>query len=318
MSLKLSSLFEERKYGTSSSLVDNTTFIGVEIEVEGKTFNTVRSYFSNDGHIGESWDLHEDGSLNNGAEFVFKEPWKGQKIITSLDVLRQFMERTGPYVAGHRCGLHVHLDVRDLSAAEILNFILTYLVFEKFIYAQIDPDRIKNPFCKPMIGSSYDRVINAIYANSGKMSEEHSLRKLVEFASSSNVVKYTGLNLRPIGDRGSVEFRMHEGITNPMEIIRWINIILSLKKISKEWRIDQLLDMEFTPRTLEKLWNTRMNFDYPGVINDITLGKRFVERVLNLGLLIDISENLFFSKEPKSPVNLSVISTLNKNFHSPN
>lgn len=189
------------------SIVDRNTYVGIEVEVENvQTFNQVSPY----------WTITEDGSLrNSGREFV-SIPIKAYRAEQALNVLFkntinkdvEFTERTS---------IHVHMNIRTLTIAQLEALVLTYMVFEKSLFSFAGEDRYNNIFCVPLVETDIGKHLNAL------IQRKHPHVKWQ---------KYTSLNLLPIMEKGTVEFRHLGGTGDIARIITWINLILSLKKFA--------------------------------------------------------------------------------------
>jgi len=177
---------------------------GIELETEGNYMVGVSSDY---------WDFHEDGTLRGPhAEFVLKEPTLMGDLDPAFRELSTFIH-SFPVNVTPRCGLHVHIDVRDLSHKEIYSACLAYTLLEKLLY-KISGDRSKNKFCVPVLSSAYVRdAISRLY---------------IDRDSGTREKLYSGLNLASIRELGSIEFRMHSGTLDTEEIHDWVYILHTL------------------------------------------------------------------------------------------
>lgn len=248
----------ELRYKEDTALLSNTTGVGVEIEIENCQYEGLREnpYSPNNYnflHHGNNedlprlrgfWKVVKDGSLRNGTEFVFDGPLEGANITLALIKLSEFFKiyrnlsnREG-VVVSDRCSVHVHLDVRDLSDKELTNLLLVYILFERIMFLAIDPSRVKNNYCRPLTDSSFKYSLNELLSISN--SEDRLIRILQSISSHGD--KYSALNILPVTSKGSVEFRHHQGTTEPLELINWINIIFAIKNISIKFDIIDLIN----------------------------------------------------------------------------
>lgn len=207
---------------TSSPLLITDSEVGIEVEVEGLTYN--REYYqSYDNPVQSHWNVVRDGSLRGGnsAEFVFKEPMFGTDVIDALNVL---YDSIGDIPFSTRTSVHVHLDVRDMSYSQLLNLVIIYLLVEPILFSLVKQERVENPYCAPLRAcGSYLSGIRRCLSSSSSDGYFSSLGN-----SSGN--KYTALNLLPMATQGSIEFRHKEGTTDISSITQWVNVILALKK----------------------------------------------------------------------------------------
>jgi hypothetical protein len=202
--------------------------------VEGLSFDSVNRGSDNL----RLWSVVSDGSLRNGCEFIFKEPTKGRLIIKALEDLERYFYNVNGVHASARCGVHVHLDIKDLESEELLNLILIYMLTERLLFNWVNPDRLKNNYCRPLTDSDFK---STMYQLLNLSKGEDPVKSIIYYVSES-CEKYSGLNLKPIATFGSIEFRMHQGTTEIVSLYRWINIILALKRTARDFNITTLLD----------------------------------------------------------------------------
>ena len=235
-SKRFGDVLDASKWGVSANLISNTDYVGVEVEVEGLRYDDV----SRSNSRLSLWECVEDGSLRNGCEFIFKEPTKGRLITSALDNLdRYFSQDVSGVHASTRCGVHVHLDIKDLEPDELINLIMVYMLVERLLFNWVNPERIKNNYCRALTDSNFKATMNSIRQLS---TTEDAVHSIISYVNES-CEKYAGLNLRPIASFGSIEFRMHQGTTEISRLYKWINIILALKRTARDYKIEYLLEI---------------------------------------------------------------------------
>jgi hypothetical protein len=117
------------------------------------------------------------------------------------------------------CGVHVHVDVRDLTVPQLNNVIGLYLVVERSLYRYCGVDRTNNNFCVPLHK-----------ALGGVAGVWH--RGVAEFRDE---LRYGGLNLHAVRRFGTLEFRMHPGSNDINKIVDWMNICAAIKENGKDF-----------------------------------------------------------------------------------
>ena len=197
--------------------------VGIEIELEGLISIPLLREITD-----TRWNVVEDGSLRNGgAEFVFSEPMFGVDVVQALTNLRDTLGRVGvePELT-ERTSVHVHIDVRDLEYSQILNFILIYLICEPYFFAVGGEERRHNPYSFPLaMSDDYLRRIGAA------MQYNNGAPTAAMFTSNiDGAAKYSAFNVAPISTQGSIEFRHHRGTYNVEELLRWVNMVLCIKR----------------------------------------------------------------------------------------
>lgn len=237
---------DARKWKNSDKLACNETFIGVEIELEnlGALSLARRQKLQSSG----LWTIVKDGSLrNNGLEFIMcaneQEPLKGGDIIKALEVFQEFIDSylaagAEPPDTSKRTSVHVHLDVRDVPRQVLQRIILFYSIFEETFFKWSLPERYHNNYCRS-ISSHHDIVERLSYLL--------SLQNDVELSTIlANGNKYDALNFLSIRNKGSLEFRLLKGTYDTSLILKWINMILSLKNAA----YDETITIDSFPETM--------------------------------------------------------------------
>jgi len=207
--------------------------------------------------------VHYDGSC--GYEAV-TAPIAGDHIENCLKDLAKTFEATSAE-ADDRCGIHVHVDARDLKWADMYRLLWVYGKVEPLMYllagqhrAKVDRDRTS--YCKP-VGREYlkslsevDRKGAVLAVALGRGDSEEGARKKLrnQRIDKKDGGRYRGLNIIPwlVGraykerrivkdkDTGkqtvslvpksdsTVEFRMHRNSLNPDRVVGWAQLCAKL------------------------------------------------------------------------------------------
>ena len=203
-----------RTFRPSSDLVDNSTYVGLEIEVE----NMKRA----PDKYSQFLSVKADGSLRNGGlEVIFSHPLRGEDVVKATTEIFKGLEAAGKPEFSERCGVHVHLDVRPLSPEQLLSIVSNYSIFERSLYKFCGGNRSSNIFCLP-----YYKAERGLH-NLGDFHKSGNVMFLLEYAD-----KYYGLNIKAVDRYGSLEYRMLPGTPSSARVLTWINILLSIHKWS--------------------------------------------------------------------------------------
>lgn len=183
---------------------DPALLYGVELEIE--------HIFDYNELLVRGMDAHDDNSLRNGGkEFVTKPA----TFSVMAHVLKLFFEK-GKFQDrnySERCSVHVHANCQDLTIKQVTTVALLYQAFEKLFYHFVGANRFNNIFCVPWIESGLTSSI------------------LLQFVEKQDILagrhwmKYSGLNLLPLYNLGTVEFRQMPGTPDLAKILTWCNII---------------------------------------------------------------------------------------------
>lgn len=186
-------------------MVDKNTYLGVEVEIEN-----VRTWLG----VSPYWTMIEDGSLrNSGREFI-TPPIKAWRLEHALETLYN-KEINSDTEFSERCSIHVHMNIRTLTVKQLEALIVTYMVFEKVLYEWVGQNRYQNVFCVPLCETTLGSKLHGLIFSKNPM--VHGWQK------------YTGLNLLPITEKGTIEFRQMYGTKDIQETLMWVNMLLSLK-----------------------------------------------------------------------------------------
>jgi len=122
------------------------------------------------------------------------------------------------------CGLHVHIDVRDLNEQQMFDLVKAFKATKKSWWGYVDSDRHTNRHCRfdlPLhfACTSFDEFIRR--------------SEMVDFTA-----RYRWLNLEAIGEHGSIEIRLHEGTKDVDKVTEWVarlvNFVEDVVNMSKE------------------------------------------------------------------------------------
>lgn len=174
---------------------------GIEVELENLKLSDVEECDIYEDY----WTWTEDGSLrNHGVEFVSR-PLRGDEVSHGLSHLFERLPDDVDFNA--RAGIHVHVNCREFRVDTLRKILLTYYLFEDFFFSMVQHDRNKGIFCVPV-------------RESCSISEYLALS-----CDGKGVQKYAALNILPLWDIGTIEFR-HLHSTNDMSLLRrWFQSI---------------------------------------------------------------------------------------------
>lgn len=189
--------------GPSSYEVDtkmSNRLVGIEVEVENHELQQ---------HPNPSaWVIKDDGSLrNSGAEWVTKpisamiaRAALTDLLVNSLDSACCFSPRTS---------VHVHVNCCDLDVQKVPYLATLYVLFEKLLYRFAGRGRMKNIFCVPI--QETEKLDSAFSVGVNNLVSQWS--------------KYTGFNLHPLAELGTVEARHMHGTRDVDKLVVWIDLL---------------------------------------------------------------------------------------------
>lgn len=166
-----------------------------------------------------AWRVVYDGSVADGCEVV-SPILGGPEGLAEVKRLVKALNKNGAK-ADARCGLHVHVNAKDLSVVEIQHAARRYAKFENVIDGFVNPRRRGEAanWCKPMAGI-VKRIDNSLFSN-----DENFVKTLND--------RYVKLNLLAYLRHGTVEFRQLEGTTSWTKIVNWIQFCVNFVEASR-------------------------------------------------------------------------------------
>ena len=177
---------------------------GVNAHLEGHN-HTTRSYWK----IVSDASLHDSSGLTGEivspileGEYGFAELKKVCDVLNSIPALR----------VNRSCGLHVHLDARDLTVSAVSK------IFERYSQYEDQIDSIM-----PISRRGEARWCRSI--------NKRNLRDAVKGCTTKSTQagamgRYYKVNLTNVATRGAVEFRQHSGTTDYTKIVNWTHFLM--------------------------------------------------------------------------------------------
>jgi len=205
---------------SSTILVDNTTFFGIESELEGAPFKLNDEQVLNTDFDGtplpKTVSIHKDGSLrNNGVEFV-TTPCRGKILVDAITSICNVASRY-QLKTSNRAGVHVHVDMSRTTLDQYSNFLKLYTLIEPVVFYVAGQHRGGSIYCKSWYeGCQNDELVSA-------------LRLITSGTWVDIPSRYSGLNINSTRKYGTLEFRHMESSTDKDAIIRWVNFIATIR-----------------------------------------------------------------------------------------
>ena len=162
--------------------------IGLEIEMEGRSIPPK-------DFTPPEWRKEVDASLRGeSAEYVLRKPLPLPGVMKALQKLQAVFNACGTeFIPTYRAGIHVHINVQDLTPVQLVTFICSYFMLEEVLLRYCDKSRLGNHFCLRMSDASYalDELVKFI--------ELQDLDPL-----NSENLRYASLNITSLFKYGSL------------------------------------------------------------------------------------------------------------------
>lgn len=199
----------------ASSVLEGKEFItGVELEIED-----IIDW--RDDTLPHGWHRTEDGSLrNNGYELISAPAGLSTQVVDFQHIHSKLILGENPF--SERTSIHVHVNCLDLTCDEVKSIVLWYSLFEAVFFTMVAPNRRNNIHCVGL-----DQTV---------LSEQFRRSLPIMLGKWS---KYTALNMLPLREQGTIEFRHMQGHNDPVKFNEWLSTIRNLWKYGQEYIIKQ-------------------------------------------------------------------------------
>lgn len=180
---------------------DKTLLMGIELEIE-------KAYAYDEWGVA-GIEAKDDGSLRDGGKEFITMPMTYSNLVYCLDL---FFNKSKVTAANYseRCSIHVHANCQDLTVEQLQTLLILYQTFEGLLFAFEGNNRQDNIFCVPWSQTALTHSLFKDFNNVFKFKRWQ---------------KYTALNLLPLMDKGTVEFRHMAGHCNREKLYAWLRII---------------------------------------------------------------------------------------------
>lgn len=216
-------------------------YVGMELEYENSDF-----YVAVDAATEMSrWRVEEDHSLRNGGVEFISKPMLPRYVPAALEQVKVAMDASGAK-ATKRCGVHVHLNVSDLTFEDMWKLTVYYTLIEPFIFKEFADGRETSHFCTPMWANT--NLQQQMYADATSLyrgisplstTQQKLHASLPVHMRSKNArvplkllgnAKYSALNFTPLSTFGTLEFRQHPATVSMAKIQRWVDFLVLLRE----------------------------------------------------------------------------------------
>jgi hypothetical protein len=172
--------------------------------------NGIDAYINGDADYQRegTWCVKNDGSIRGPESHRYTVEIASPVLhgLNGLGQIERILAALGDNVISNRsCGLHVHVDARDLQLKHFRNVGEVFLKFERVIERLVAPSRRGNDYCR-----RFSRYFNL-----------QNVRSMSNYNIRSTE-RYCALNLYSYVAHGSIEFRLHQGTKNYRRIRNWV------------------------------------------------------------------------------------------------
>lgn len=242
-------------------------YAALEIEISDAESGTLVEHRDRNGWLmadaainvaAEKWDcvITTDGSISDGScDFeINTAPAAGDLLLDQLsDFGEAFLNQSAK--ANSTCGLHVHVDCRDFTFYDMRRMVLLYEKIEGALFKMVPAGRPDSGYCDPC-GPEYARAVRA--SRMPKDNKKNLIARIYKCEKDDDTImgtiqrakankyganghrtreRYRALNLHSWVYRGTVECRLHHGITDTEGLtnwaLLWVGIVDNAYKMSE-------------------------------------------------------------------------------------
>ena len=193
------------------------------------------------------WKLVTDQSIDGLGGEIVSPILRGADGARQLELVINALDTLEGISVNVSCGLHVHLDVADLTVNEIQTTYERYADYE----SQID-----------MIMPRSRRGNNSRWC--GSITNVKTRVKNVRTKSKAGLAnaagRYYKVNLQSLSRHGTMEFRQHSGTINFDKIINWVSFLMAFVEKSK--KLNNVVKPQSKTRAFAKVRNAIENAGY--------------------------------------------------------
>ena len=190
----------------------------------------------------EKWgdSVVEDGSLHTSTSHeVNTQPTNGDRFLEHIKDLTDAYAGLSA-VCSEACGLHVHINAKDLNFYDMRKVLAIYARVERALFELCSRSRLNGTYSQ-ICGYNYlnmspdprifkRQMFGTLYMDRGRLLPQKgsaATGKLIVDARGDKAgvrdhgLRYRALNIHSFFHRGSIEFRHHEGTVDYTEITNW-------------------------------------------------------------------------------------------------
>ena len=174
--------------------------------------------------VSTGWKVVSDASVTDGFELV-SPILEGERGLADTRTAAKALADEGATV-DRRCGLHVHVDARDMTLPMLKNLMKMWVKYETAFDVLVPASRRNNTYCKSIADHFADdtAAFKAIDAATSVVQLRNAMNPEQHYTGSG---RYHKLNLHAMVRHGTVEFRQHSGTVDAQKIAEWVALCVA-------------------------------------------------------------------------------------------
>jgi len=166
------------------------------------------------------WRVTRDGSLPRGGREFVSPILRGDSGLKSIETFC----KTAKGSVCDRCGVHLHVGVKDFSQTQLKAIAFAYHFTCNFWFRTVDESRADNRYCQKG-RNDYERI-----------------KAVGVGRAQEGLTKFYWINYKSLSIKGTIEIRLHHGSLDPGRLVRWTiahtNMMDSVSKMTPQEAID--------------------------------------------------------------------------------
>jgi hypothetical protein len=166
------------------------------------------------------WKIEHDSSVTRGTYPLAYGGEVVSPILRGTDGFDQITKvvkaiRDANGTITKKCGLHVHVDMKNLTATGRAKVLKSWQRWQPEITKIVARSRHNNHFCRQITAGEADYWVRHIQQGREQVGE-----------------RYRTLNTTPFPRIGTYEFRLHQGTLNAKKIVAWVKFLIAFAEMA--------------------------------------------------------------------------------------
>ena len=200
--------------------------VGIELEAINEDREAMDyGYYESNWEFRNNWRVVHDGSIDSGEgvgrEFITKGGLSGDELYQSIDNVTTGLKDYG-WSVNRSCGMHIHIDARDLRWREIKYILAVSKLCEQIMFKMLPTSRRNGRWCK-RIPLTMENILS-ICDDQEFIETWYGAFDTYPSYDKYNDARYCGVNMHSRIIHGSIEFRHHSGTLDSEKIVNWIEV----------------------------------------------------------------------------------------------
>ena len=152
------------------------------------------------------------------------------------EIVRLMRKARAKSDAAHKCGIHIHVGALDYTVKQVKNLINFMSSYQDVIYKAVDVEPFREGYCRKLNPQMIDRFNGQVLRSGYDCEKAWYCTERTESHKSQHYdnSRYHGLNLHSLFSKGTVEFRLFNGILHAGKIRAYVVMCLAICNYAKE------------------------------------------------------------------------------------